>query len=457
MHAVVLRAAGDRAFCAGLDTKKPYGQPDDVWNHEDPGELLSPKWQQVWKPVVCAVHGICTAGAFYFVNEADIVICSRRRHVLRLARHLRAGLRARAGRPHAQDRPGRDAAHGAVGQRRAGHRRDGAADRPRHRGRRPRRRCGHGRTRSRPASPASPRRRPRAPCARSGSRSTARTAPPCSRASSTPGSATRSASAEVAERGPDRPEPRSALMADDRLRAQRADRARCSRSTRRRRALEFEHAWHTWGELAASADAIARARRAGRAGRGAAAQPARAGRAAARAAARPARAWSPRTPTAAIERVRADLAALGVGTVAGETADLEALAPRACAGSRATTLGAVDVTGDAPVATPTAANRRPASRSRCSPAARPARRSGCRSPTRRSRGCSIGAKHYERNPDDDVRLRSRRDRSSTRRWCTSAACSGCCSASTTAARSACSNGSGSTTGSTPCAATGPAP
>jgi enoyl-CoA hydratase/carnithine racemase len=76
VHAVVLRAAGERAFCSGLDTKQPYGQPDDVWNHEDPGELLSPKWQQVWKPVICAVQGICTAGAFYFVNESDIVICS---------------------------------------------------------------------------------------------------------------------------------------------------------------------------------------------------------------------------------------------------------------------------------------------------------------------------------------------------------------------------------------------
>jgi enoyl-CoA hydratase/carnithine racemase len=76
VHAVVVRAAGDRAFCAGLDTSKPYGQPDDVWNHEDPGELLSPKWQKVWKPVVCAVHGMCTAGAFYLVNEADVVICS---------------------------------------------------------------------------------------------------------------------------------------------------------------------------------------------------------------------------------------------------------------------------------------------------------------------------------------------------------------------------------------------
>jgi enoyl-CoA hydratase/carnithine racemase len=76
VHAAVVRAEGDRAFCAGLDTKKSYGQPDDVWNHEDPGELLSPKWQKVWKPVVCAVQGMCTAGAFYFLNEADIVICS---------------------------------------------------------------------------------------------------------------------------------------------------------------------------------------------------------------------------------------------------------------------------------------------------------------------------------------------------------------------------------------------
>ena len=76
VNAVVLRAAGDRAFCAGLDVKKPYGQPDDVWNHEDPGELLSPKWQKLWKPVVCAVQGMCTAGAFYFLNEADVVICS---------------------------------------------------------------------------------------------------------------------------------------------------------------------------------------------------------------------------------------------------------------------------------------------------------------------------------------------------------------------------------------------
>ena len=76
VNAVVLRAAGDRAFSAGLDIKSSFDQPDNVWNHEDPGEALSPKWQKMWKPVVCAVHGMCTAGAFYFVNESDVVICS---------------------------------------------------------------------------------------------------------------------------------------------------------------------------------------------------------------------------------------------------------------------------------------------------------------------------------------------------------------------------------------------
>jgi enoyl-CoA hydratase/carnithine racemase len=76
VHAVVLRAAGDKAFCAGLDVRESYGQPDDIWNHEDPGELLSAKWQKLWKPVVCAVQGMCTAGAFYLVNESDIVLCS---------------------------------------------------------------------------------------------------------------------------------------------------------------------------------------------------------------------------------------------------------------------------------------------------------------------------------------------------------------------------------------------
>src|ERR1700756_4768438 len=76
VHAVVLRAAGCRAFSAGLDVKTSYDQPENIWNHEDPGEALSPKWEKKWKTVVFAVQGMCTAGAFYFINESYVVICS---------------------------------------------------------------------------------------------------------------------------------------------------------------------------------------------------------------------------------------------------------------------------------------------------------------------------------------------------------------------------------------------
>ena len=65
----------------------------------------------------------------------------------------------------------------------------------------------------------------------------------------------------------------------------------------------------------------------------------------------------------------------------------------------------------------------------------------------------VGAKHYESNRDADARACARASPSSTRRWSTSAGCSGCCSASPTAGRSRCSSGSPSTAGSTPCAAT----
>ena len=115
VHAVVLRAAGSRAFSAGLDIKTPYGQPENIWNHEDPGEALSPKWQKMWKPVVCAVQGMCTAGAFYFVNESDVVICSDGGNVFRFARVGRPGLRFGADRPDAAHRPGRNVADRADG------------------------------------------------------------------------------------------------------------------------------------------------------------------------------------------------------------------------------------------------------------------------------------------------------------------------------------------------------
>ncbi len=91
VHAVVLRAAPGRAFSSGVDVRQArersakgdtsYAssirpETTNVWNDEDPGDHLGPKRKKCWKPVITAVHGICAGGAFYWINESDIIICS---------------------------------------------------------------------------------------------------------------------------------------------------------------------------------------------------------------------------------------------------------------------------------------------------------------------------------------------------------------------------------------------
>lgn len=81
VHVVVLRAAEGRAFSTGVDVKaaqEPGGavMHENVWTAADPGEKLGPKMNRCWKPVVAALHGMCAGGAFYWISECDIVICS---------------------------------------------------------------------------------------------------------------------------------------------------------------------------------------------------------------------------------------------------------------------------------------------------------------------------------------------------------------------------------------------
>jgi len=76
IHVVILRAAPGRAFCTGVDVREGRAPPTNLWSHTDPGEYLSPKMNGCWKPVITAVHGMCAGGAFYMINESDIVICS---------------------------------------------------------------------------------------------------------------------------------------------------------------------------------------------------------------------------------------------------------------------------------------------------------------------------------------------------------------------------------------------
>jgi enoyl-CoA hydratase/carnithine racemase len=77
IHVAVLQANGDRAFCTGIDIKGgAWWADDNVWTQEDPGVFLGPRANKVWKPVVCAIQGMCAGGGQYFVNECDIVICA---------------------------------------------------------------------------------------------------------------------------------------------------------------------------------------------------------------------------------------------------------------------------------------------------------------------------------------------------------------------------------------------
>jgi E-phenylitaconyl-CoA hydratase len=79
VHAVVLQANGERAFCTGADLKggTSWFFKSNVWNTFDPGLTLSPKsYHRCWKPVVAAVHGMAAGGAQYFLNEADLIVAA---------------------------------------------------------------------------------------------------------------------------------------------------------------------------------------------------------------------------------------------------------------------------------------------------------------------------------------------------------------------------------------------
>ncbi len=97
VRAIILDAAGDRAFCTGIDRDFALGEdpggrtgpgdpadPDNVtigavggpFHFDDPGEWLGPKSNDLWKPVVASVRGMACGGAFYLLGEVDVIVCS---------------------------------------------------------------------------------------------------------------------------------------------------------------------------------------------------------------------------------------------------------------------------------------------------------------------------------------------------------------------------------------------
>ncbi|MDJ0847652.1 MAG: enoyl-CoA hydratase/isomerase family protein [Myxococcota bacterium] len=80
IRVAVVTAAGERHFCTGFDVAEAEGdEADAVFNNRPLAEAVhwSPHQNRVWKPVICAVQGLCVGGGLHFVVDADIVVASR--------------------------------------------------------------------------------------------------------------------------------------------------------------------------------------------------------------------------------------------------------------------------------------------------------------------------------------------------------------------------------------------
>ena len=86
VNAILLTAAGEKAFCVGIDRNEGeftalddspglYGTSNNFM-YDDPGDNLGPKSCDLWKPVVCAVNGMAAGGAFYLLAEADVIVAA---------------------------------------------------------------------------------------------------------------------------------------------------------------------------------------------------------------------------------------------------------------------------------------------------------------------------------------------------------------------------------------------
>ncbi|HEV7760972.1 MAG TPA: enoyl-CoA hydratase-related protein, partial [Acidimicrobiales bacterium] len=48
----------------------------DPFTYDDPGKLLGPKSNELWKPMIAAVNGIACGGAFYLLGEVEFIIAA---------------------------------------------------------------------------------------------------------------------------------------------------------------------------------------------------------------------------------------------------------------------------------------------------------------------------------------------------------------------------------------------
>jgi len=80
IRVAIVCASGERHFCTGFDVAEAEGEDaGDVFSNRPLADAVhwSPHQNRVWKPVICAVNGLCVGGGLHFVVDADIVLASR--------------------------------------------------------------------------------------------------------------------------------------------------------------------------------------------------------------------------------------------------------------------------------------------------------------------------------------------------------------------------------------------
>lgn len=79
IRVAIVSARGERHFCTGFDLAEAEGEEsDEIFADKPLAEAVfwSPQHNRVWKPVICAVNGVCAGGGLHFVVDADIVLAS---------------------------------------------------------------------------------------------------------------------------------------------------------------------------------------------------------------------------------------------------------------------------------------------------------------------------------------------------------------------------------------------
>ena len=80
IRVAIIGASGEKHFCTGFDVAESESEDaEEVFNNRPLSEAVfwSPRQNQVWKPVICVVGGLCVGGGLHFVVDADIVVAAR--------------------------------------------------------------------------------------------------------------------------------------------------------------------------------------------------------------------------------------------------------------------------------------------------------------------------------------------------------------------------------------------